>query len=153
MSYSRSIKSLLFIAIWFVLIAAQAKIKIYDIPAKDYPAGVYSIPSTSVPNNASIMILTIDRTNWLDPKVTIDFRLDLSPDDGKTWMTGDNNAGWCAFTASGGAVGKPPVPATVMECECSALANCDPANPDNRVRGSITVSGGTMNAGGTIEVR
>ena len=112
-----------------------------------YPPGTYSLPSTILKAGISLFTLTIARNNWTNPAVTVAYNVDFSPDNGKTWINR-----YCAFTSRGSPF-NPKNPNSVARCQCIIIAGCDPAGTSNRVRGSITIAGGSLTASGSLVIQ
>lgn len=123
--------------------------QVITLPLKTYAAGTYNIPETSIPK-VSTMDLKISRASWTDPAVFLRFQVDLSPDSGKTWKTGSNNQGWCGFTSRGGSM---MATDSTLQCICAPQYDCDPTSSNNRVRGVVTITGGSLTTSGVIEIR
>jgi hypothetical protein len=138
----------------FFLFAVPVLGQTIQIPKQTYKPGTYPIPETAVNKGISSATMTIDRSQWTDPAVTLTFKLDFSPDGGKTWFTGDNNQGWCAFGSKGGVVKDQkgnPIPSSIANCGCKDI--CNPANTTNHVRGTVTVVGGSLTTSGSVVLK
>ena len=145
-------KSYGFILAWLLLTAAQSPTPvIINIAPGTYSPNVYPLASTAVPAGISTATLLLDRTSWTNPAVVAVFQVDLSGDGGNTWITN-----WCTFSAKGGTSKIPGLPPqSKLTCQCTPASGCNPASSTNRVRGSVTISGGNLvlTNGGSLTVQ
>lgn len=121
------------------------------IPQATYQVGTRNLGPFNVPNGATNVTLTFDRSQWTDPAVKLTARFELSLDNGATWSP--NPAGqptwpWGSFpvtiTSEGGVIG---VPSTQQ-----SIALPDPTNTQRKVRAVVTVAGGPLTTTITVDV-
>lgn len=115
-----------------------------SIPNRTYPAGNLPITELGVPTGISLAQLLIDRTNWTNPAVILTTALELSYDNGVTWVGGGGGQ------APGGVLlDKNGNVRTVTEFRWTWP---DPDNPLRRIRGTINIAGGNLKTGATLNL-
>lgn len=113
------------------------------LPSGTY-TGTQTIPSRSIPIGASRIELALDRTAWTDPAVTVTARLDLSFDDGLTWISP-----YMGFTAAGGII-LIPVTGETLSITRVTVPLPQP-NANRRIRGTIIIVG-SLTTTGTLTI-
>jgi hypothetical protein len=121
------------------------------LPAATYPPGTRSFGPATVPQNLSHYLLTFDKTSWTDPSITMEVTLDLSLDGGVTWNTPATDVVPfpVGFTAEGGGTDKFGNPYTEVTRDGGIP---QPGTTDRRVRGSMTIAGGSITTSATLNV-
>lgn len=96
--------------------------------------GQHTFSSAPIPVGATLLTLSIDRTQWTDPSTQIDFGIEVSQDNGVTW------ASWGRATASGGAGLERDGVTPVTESNFSVTL-LNPQNSQRQVRGDVIIVG------------
>lgn len=113
------------------------------IPSQVYPPGVIALPQTPVPVGIDRAHLTLDAVQWTDPQTLLSVQLWLSYDSGVTWLPGGGG------TARGepDRRGKTGLPLTTVAFMWTWP---EPDNPNRRVKGTLTLSGGSLQTSGVL---
>lgn len=118
-------------------------------PLANYAAQTYTLPSSPIPSNATALALSIRRSTEADPtiwpskNVKVAVSLDLSLDNGQTWTF------FSGYTAEGGILKRKD--GTDVE-DSYVVLDLPPSAQQRRVRGSLTISGGTLRSEGFLDV-
>lgn len=113
---------------------ATTKTKV--LPLQIYPAGTHLIPASNLNNNVAAYLLEIARcttatpTIWPDPASTIEINIEVSFDNGVTWVGGGG------FSAYGGIY----VRRDGTEGTTSSARFDIPSGTRRKIRASITLS-------------
>jgi hypothetical protein len=126
------------------------------IPVRDYAIGSHNLGPVALNVGLRRVAITLERSEWTDPASKVDARFELSLDGGTTWSpnpSGERDFPWgpfpVTFSAFGGIIlGKDGQP-SLLSGFVTDLPQ--PSNPDRRIRGTVTISGGTVRAPVTIE--
>lgn len=116
-------------------------------PLTNYAEGTYTLPSSVVPSAARAVSFSIARctsatpTIWPSASVKISVSLEVSIDNGATWRF------LSGYTAEGGIVGKNGV-----EAPKSSFYVDLPSGVNRRLRGSLTITGGTLRSQAFVDV-
>lgn len=114
------------------------------IATKIYKVGTTTIPAQTVPVGSTLLTVTLTTANWTNPASSLLVEMELSLDGGVTWMGGGAGDAQCeadgTFRDRDGTI----LPTTVMSWSW-------PANTTH-IRGTFTVSGASINTGGTVEI-
>jgi hypothetical protein len=116
------------------------------IQNKTYNVGQQNIPQRSVPAGTSRMVMTLDVTNWTNPAAQLSITLEFSNDGGVTWFPGGGVSG-LGPNANGQFISPRGQPLTTVK----VLDVNWPADVTD-MRGSITISGGSIQTGGSIDI-
>lgn len=116
---------------------------IISIPNRNYQTGAASIAESPVTVGSSTLKATLDVTQWTNPASVLSVVMEMSEDDGATWVGGG------AFTAQCEADGTFRRKGVVLT-EIGATFQWPPTV--NRLRGTITISGAAIRTSGTVEV-
>jgi hypothetical protein len=121
------------------------------LPQGTYPVGTRTLPAANVPQGAISATLALSRAQWLDPAVKVSARFELSVDGGVTWSpdpSGQSVWPWGNFPLTFESEGDPSGRGT-------SNVNGDlgdPTNPNRKIRGTVTISGGPLTTIGTLTV-
>ena len=109
---------------------------------RNYSPGSYTFPATIIPLGVAAATLSLNRADWTNPASKVDFKFEISLDNGVTWRFGGS------FTAEGGVLlGKDGLGAT----ESSATFDFpEPTNALRKVRGTLQVIGVAFRTDGTL---
>lgn len=100
--------------------------------------GVTDIPSRSVPVGVTYLQWRMPRVNLADSNMTIDVKFEISFNGGTTWEPGGG------FGAVGGVIINPKT-GLPLDFTTGEVTFAQPANPNRRVRGAITITNNTKN--------
>ena len=116
---------------------------------KTYPQGTTNYGPATLTPDVSVLTITLDRTNWTDPTITVEIRGEISLDGGATWSpqpSGQAVWPWGAFpidfTAAGGVITGPG--GVVVNTSELTVSIPDVGNANRQLRGSMTITGGNL---------
>lgn len=114
-----------------------------SIPNRTYQTGVASIAEAPVLAGSSTLKATLNVTQWTNPASVLTMIMEMSEDNGATWVGGG------AFTAQCDADGTFRRKGVILT-EIGATFQWPPTV--NRLRGTITIAGASIRTSGTVEV-
>jgi hypothetical protein len=128
----------------------------FVISRRNYAVGTHPVAPTPVPAGVARTEILIDRADWLNAAVTMNFRLELSLDAGATWSpdpSGQEAFPWAPFPITfSGRGGAMPMPGGGTLANSTVSFDVpQPDNPNRQVRGSMVVEGATLRT--TITIR
>lgn len=114
------------------------------IPTATYNVGSATIPTSTVPAGATSMDVLFNVTNWTNPDSRLTIALEISLDNQATWVGGGSSMTHCG--ADGTFRGKNG------EVLTSILASFSWPSGVTHLRGTLTITGASINTGGTVTV-
>jgi hypothetical protein len=105
----------------------------------------------NVPTGLTAAKVTIDRTNWTNPAITLSLTIDISLDNGVTWNSPHPAVDPfpVGLTAEGGIILDKN--GQVEQTTIQAVPMPQPANANRRLRATLVVAGGSIPTTVTVE--
>lgn len=122
------------------------------LPQGTYQPQTRLLGPVTVPQGATELTFTFDRTNWTDPAVTLAITIDLSLDGGATWNNPPEQAAPLPFgftSEGGGGLDKHGNPRTETTGTTSIP---QPTNTQRRLRATVTIAGGPLTTNGSVTI-
>ena len=123
-----------------------------QFPIRQRP-GTQILPTANVPNGATQALITLDGSTMTDPALFFSLTLDFSIDDGATWASTNRGPGTDPYPVTaemqGGSKDKHGNPIASYDIQ---VVLPSPDLTTRKVRGSVTVSGATLNTTATLTI-
>ena len=127
----------------FVLSYEASAATVTFLTAANRSPQTITISSITVPTGLTTFKFSIARANWTNVNAILTITIDVSFDSGVTWQN------WGGFKSHGGTVVNQDNGLTATESYITAQIG-QPTNAGRRVRGTIVISGASINASGTL---
>lgn len=116
----------------------------FPIPSNTYNIGSQNVASSPVPVGARQLLLIMDAVNWTNPLSILDIAMEFSLDNQVTWLPGGRAPMQCradgTFRGPGG---------TILT---EARASFSWPDGVTHARGTVSISGASIQTGGTVEI-
>lgn len=116
----------------------------FTIPSNTYNIGSQPIAAAPVPVGAKQLLLILDAVNWTNPLSILDIAMEFSLDNQASWLPGGRAPLQC------GADGTFRGPRGTILTE--ARASFSWPTGVTHARGTVTITGASIQTGGTVEI-